>query len=160
MKNIIILTVLLLAGPRLSLAQPEVPTSVLLTFDELHPTAEDPLWEQREEIFIAAFNDREGFKKVFFTEQGQWLETRQRISRGALPQGVATFIRQHYAKADITFLAKVLRARALLYRVESELPGEIVVKELDSRGNLLLEKRINFDPQHTFDSLPLRDRAM
>ncbi len=153
MKNVLLI-ILLLTAPLLAFAQPQIPNPVLLAFEELHPTIEDPLWEKREGALVATFNDGDGLKKVFFSQDGQWQETRLRIGRASLPEGVDNFINRHYAQADVTFLAKVFRGSDLVYRVESELPGAVVVKELDEHGNLLREDRIRFDAQLAPDAGP------
>ena len=126
-------------------AQDEVPMEVRTTFDILNPTVEEVFWEFREGAYVAAFQAPGGFTKAFFDQEGKWLETRIRVSMHLLPEKVTGFIDKHYWNADVTYVGKVLLPGGIkAYRIESELPSEIVIKILDGEGSLLDEQRISF----------------
>ena len=128
----------------ITLAADTIPKAVLHTFTQLYPDIEAPFWEHRHDGVVAIFNDEEGMKKAFFREDGAWMETRIRIARSELPTGVQRFIREHYHEAEISFYGKVYTANGTWYRVESELPGKVVLKNLDDQGMLMDEQVISF----------------
>ncbi|HMQ49552.1 MAG TPA: hypothetical protein PKA00_18840 [Saprospiraceae bacterium] len=119
-----------------------IPDAVQKAFHQLFPAIENPFWENRQEGLVATFRDEEGFKKVFFTPEGQWQETRLRVYPAELPIGIKNFIQTHYQVADITYLGRIESAESVYYRIESELPDRIVLKKLDEQGVLLQEEVI------------------
>ncbi len=121
-----------------------VPELVEKAFRKDFPEVVNVYWEQRAEAFVAMFQDEEGLKKVFYTASGNWVETRIRLKIKSLPDGVRHFIQKHYQNADITFAGKVLRPNELMYRIESELPGAVIVKLLTEAGHLLKEEQFTF----------------
>jgi hypothetical protein len=123
-------------------SQEPIPTPVETAFSESFPHIEAPFWEKREGAFSAMFADEEGLKKAFFNESGDWLETRIRQDREALPLGVQKFIDDHYQDAYISYMGVVETPDGLHYRVESELSSQIVIKLLTEAGELQEEKRI------------------
>lgn len=128
-----------------SFGQEKVPAVVLTAFSDREPFAEDVFWEFREDAFVGMFSDVEGLKKMFFDQTGEWLETRTRIARTALPIRVTAFINQHYGTADITYIGRVDEPKRTLYRIESELASAVVIKLLDEQGTLLDENRIEWN---------------
>lgn len=126
----------------ISLAQQIAPKSVELAFSERYPTIENPFWEYREGAIVAMFSAYDGLKKVFFHNDGTWLETRTRLGLEDLPTGVSKFVNKNYKNADITFVGKVEHPDGIRYRVESELTSAIVIKLLSAEGKLLNKERI------------------
>ncbi|MEZ5043508.1 MAG: PepSY-like domain-containing protein [Saprospiraceae bacterium] len=124
--------------------QKNTPSAVLEAFQKLEPKVQTPIWEYREGAFVAMFSHVDGLKKVFFNEEGEWLETRTRIAYESLPSGVKRFIDDHYAAANITYIGKVDQHDSTFYRVESELLSSVVIKLLDEQGILLKENRIDW----------------
>ncbi len=125
------------------LASEPVPLVVKSAFEMMHPATSVLLWEYREEAWVATFQDRRGLTKVFLETDGQWIETRIRTSIHSMPGAVLDFIRSSYGQADITYVGQVIRpGMDAVYRVESELPGEILIKEISSEGWLQKEHRI------------------
>jgi len=124
-------------------AREPVPLVVKSAFEMMHPATSVLLWEYREEAWVATFRDRRGLTKVFLQADGKWLETRIRTSIHSMPGAVLEFIRGSYGQADITYAGRVIRpGMDAVYRVESELPGEILIKEISSDGWLRKEHRI------------------
>ncbi len=125
-------------------AYASVPELVEKAFRKDFPEIVNVYWEQRAEVFVAMFQDKEGLKKVFYTPSGNWVETRIRLEMNDLPDGVRRFIQEHYQDAAVTFAGKVLSPNELVYRIESELPDAVVVKLLSETGVLLKEEQIAF----------------
>lgn len=144
MKNLLVSICLLLFSAPSIMANGPIPESVQKTFIQLYPEIESPFWENRHDGIVATFLDNEGLKKAFFQPDGQWVETRIRMSIGQLPAGVSRFIRKNYVDAEITFCGKVYTPKGIWYRVESELPGKVVLKTLDESGALIEEQAILF----------------
>lgn len=125
-------------------SQKEISSSALAAFSEREPDVSTAFWEYREGAFVAMFSHLDGLKKMFFNEEGKWLETRTRIDRESLPAGVKLFIDEHYAGADITYIGRVDQPTRTTYRVESELMTSVVIKLLNEQGVLLSENRIDW----------------
>lgn len=123
-------------------AQTNTPTAVLDAFSELNPAVDNPFWEFREGSFVAMFSHEEGLKKVFFDQEGEWLETRTRLMAPALPAGVKQFVEELYATKQITYIGKVEQPTRTVYRVESETNSTVSIKLLDQGGELLKEDKI------------------
>lgn len=123
-------------------AQKSTPVAVLNAFAELNPEVNNPFWECREGAFVAMFSHEDGLKKVFFDQDGQWLETRTRLMVPALPKGVKQFVEQLYATRQITYLGKVEQPSRTIYRVETETLNNVSIKLLNEGGEILEEDRI------------------
>lgn len=133
-----------------SIAQESIPVEVQSALYDFHPTAEDVFWEHREGAIVANFFTSGDLTKVYFDEEGNWLETRARTFIHKMPKPVAAFIHRHYRNAEISYTGEVSWPDGRkAYRVESELPSEIVVKIISESGELLEEKRIAFQPIET-----------
>lgn len=143
MKNITFLLMSLFLSLNL-LSQNYTPGPVLEAFSELEPNVSSPFWEYREGAYVAMFPHLNGLKKVFFNEEGKWLETRTRLDHDLLPVGVQRFINDHYANADITYIGKVDQPDRSVYRIESEFSKSVVIKLLNEQGDLLNENRIDW----------------
>ena len=143
MKNIIFLLLSLLISIS-SFGQKNTPSSVLEAFHKLEPDVSTPFWEYREGAHVAMFPHMDGLKKMFFNEDGDWLETRTRLEKESLPAGVKGFITDRYAEADITYVGKVDQPHRTLYRIESELNSSVIIKLLNEDGVLLSENRIDW----------------
>jgi hypothetical protein len=131
--------------PLMAFASGTIPEVVQQRFDDLYPGVETPYWEHsNEQHYVAIFPTPEGLRKAFFNRQGQWLETRLRLPLSQLPSGVRQFIAAHYQDAQLTFTGQVYQEGRFWYRVESELPDRVVLKELDPSGQLLSESVITF----------------
>lgn len=143
-------------------AQRDIPTIVKQSFESKYSQAEDPFWDFREGSYVANFQAKEGLTKVFIHPEGDWLETRIRMSVSSLPKYVRNFVDQHYQNAEITFAGKVIRENEVLYRIESELPTAVIVKLLNEEGSLIEEKRIDFGAVESImpDLEPLPARKM
>ncbi len=152
MRNtILFLSIWVIGSP--SFAQESIPPEVQSALYDFHPTAEDVFWEHREGAMVANFFTSGDLTKVFFDEEANWLETRARTSIHEMPKAVAAFIHQHYRNAEISYTGVVSWPDGRkAYRVESELPSEVVVKILSESGKLLDEKRITFQPIETTGS--------
>ena len=124
--------------------QNNTPGLVLEAFSEREPEVLNPHWEYREGAFVAMYPHIDGLKKVFFNEEGEWLETRTRLAQESLPVGVKQFINERYAEADITYVGKVDQLERTLYRVESELNTSVVIKLLNEQGVLVDENKIDW----------------
>ena len=111
-------------------------------FNKLAPEVSNPFWEFREGAVVAMFSHEEGLKKIFFNEEGRWLETRTRLTAPALPEGVKAFVEQLYATTLITYIGKVEQPSQILYRVETESADAVSIKLLNESGRLLEEDRI------------------
>ena len=123
----------------------EIPQSVKDAFAEQYPGITDPLWEKRPEGMVATFRDLQGLKKVFFSEAGNWLETRHKLHVDELPLGVIDFIDTHNGEGGvISFAGRVSSPQGTMYRIESEFPQEVVIKILDASGMLLEKQRVSF----------------
>lgn len=122
-----------------------VPGVVQDAFDKMYPLAIEAFWEKREGALVANFQGEEGLTKVFFDDQGTWLETRIRKDFSEMPAAVQRFVNAYYSTADITFAGKMFRNDEVLYRIESELNAEVVIKLLDENGGLVEENRITLD---------------
>ena len=142
MKNSILALLLWAAATSATSANDNIPAAVRESFAQLYPEIEAPFWEERHDGIVAFFQDEEGLKKAFFQEDGSWIETRIRLGRGELPEGVNNFIRENYREAEISFCGKVYTESGAWYRVESELPDRIVLKTLDEEGTLIEERAI------------------
>lgn len=123
-------------------AQDNIPTTVLAAFHELAPEVKSPFWEFREGAFVAMFSHEKGLKKVFFNQDGQWLETRTRLMAPALPKGVKQFVEQLYTTALITYIGEVEQPARTVYRVETESIDTVSIKLLSEGGELLEENQI------------------
>ncbi|MCB0634975.1 MAG: PepSY-like domain-containing protein [Lewinella sp.] len=131
--------------PLTAMASDTVPEAVQQGFRDLYPNVETPHWELRhDQQYVATFPSPEGLRKAFFNEQGHWLETRLRLPIEELPTGVRQFIRQYYPDAHITFTGQIYQKDGFRYRVESELPDRVVLKDLDPTGQLINESVITF----------------
>lgn len=153
MRNILVLfTAFLLNYPMI--AQEPIPVNVRSALYVHHPTAEGVYWEHRKEGIVANFQTPNGLTKVFFQEDGQWLETRIRTGLAAIPNPITQYLDEHFAKADISYAGKTLKPDgSTVYRIESELPSEIVVKIFDEEGMLLQEQRIPFQEIELQDAI-------
>ncbi len=138
--SFVFLTIFLLNA---SFAQRTVPEAARGAFGQLYSSIENPFWEYREGANVAMFSDENGLKKVFFDNNGEWLETRTRMKPTDLPSDVFNYLDIHYQDADVTYAGKVNRPDGTFYRVESELPGVIVVKLLNEQGNLVEQENID-----------------
>ena len=146
-----------------AIAQEEISPKVQSAIYAFHPTTEDVIWETREEALVATFQHPDGPTKVFFDEEGRWLEIRIRKSVHLLPKGVRQYIEEHYQDAHITYAVKFRRPEGeTLYWIELELPTEVVVKILSKEGVLLDEERIPFHTLRSYDPslLPLPTREI
>jgi hypothetical protein len=141
-KSPILLSFFLL--PLIGIAQPKIPVAVLNTLTSMYAQVDNPFWDIREGAHVANFVGEEGLTKVFIDPEGNWEETRIRMSVNSLPKKVRNFIEEHYREAAVTFAGKVVRPDDVVYRVESELPTAVVVKLLSKEGILLTENRIDF----------------
>ncbi len=142
MKKLSLILLIVLASSVAALANNQIPAAVQQKFTQLYPEIEMPFWETRHDGIVAIFQDEEGLKKAFFQEDGRWVETRIRMGREELPKGVNNFIRENYREAEISFCGKVYTDSGIWYRIESELPGRIVLKELNEDGILIEERTI------------------
>lgn len=140
MKNLWLSLSFFLFSAAALLANGHIPEVVQKTFTQLYPEIENPFWENRHDGIVATFKDKEVLKKAFFKPDGQWIETRIRMGLGLLPTGVENFVRENYQNADISFCGKVYAPGGVWYRVESELPGKVVLKTLDESGKLIEEQ--------------------
>lgn len=154
MKKLILFMLLLIAAHIGSLAASEVPRSVQDAFARLYPQITTYNWEHRPEGIVATFVDEEGLKKAFFSSDGHWIETRNRMAQDQLPAPVQTFIQRNYQGATISFAGRVYNPNGVWYRVESELSDRVVLKNLDTDGTLIEERTIWFST-----SLPLSKPA-
>lgn len=148
MKNALILMLGLFICIELSAQQP-TPEPVLEAFAERMPDVATPFWEAREGAFVAMFPHTDGLKKMFFEEDGTWVETRTRLQLASMPIGVQRFVEAHYGEADVTYMGKVEQSNRTTYRVESELDNSIVIKSLNEKGTLLKEDRIELNARKT-----------
>lgn len=159
MRNILLFLGICMIGSQ-SIAQESIPIEVQSALYDFHPTAEDVFWEHREGAIVANFFTSGDLTKVYFDEKGNWLETRARTSIHEMPEAVTAFIDQHYQNAEISYTGVVQWPDGRkAYRVESELPSEIVVKIISESGELLEEKRIAFQPIETgsvIQTLPIK----
>lgn len=142
MKSFLLSSLFCVLSLPFAIANNTVPEAALKVFQQLFPKIESPFWENRQEAVVATFRDDEGLKKVFFTPEGQWQETRLRVYLSELPRGVRSFIDAHYQEAEITYLGLVQATGSVHYRVESEFADRIVLKKLDKQGILLEEEII------------------
>lgn len=142
MKKILICILFCLSSLITAYTNNTIPEIVKTMFTQLYPQIEAPFWEDRSDGIVATFMDAEGLKKVFFNEDGRWIETRIYINRAQLPEGVQQFVKENYQAADITFCGKVHSDSGQWYRIESELPDRVVLKTLDESGSLIEEETI------------------
>lgn len=126
-------------------AQESVPPKIQSALYTFHPTMEDVSWEFREGFPAATFQGRSGLTTVLFNEDGEWVEKRIRISAHLLPGAVRAYIRERNEDAHISYAARVLQPddRDTVYRIESELPSEMLLQLLSKNGELLEEERIS-----------------
>lgn len=144
MKKLMLCLTLLVAVQFNLLAATEVPKVVQDAFARLYPQITTLDWEHRPEGIVATFVDEEGLKKAFFSAEGHWMETRNRMVMDQLPAPVQTFIRQNYQSASVSFAGRVYHPKGVWYRVESEFSDRVVLKNLDADGTLMEERIIWF----------------
>ncbi len=123
-----------------------IPPRVKAAFTQLFPEVHeaDVYWEARKEALVATFNEDGDFKKAFFAEDGEWLETRIRLYPTALPRSVFQYLKKHHSDVDVTFLGKVLLPDGFLYRIEWETFEEVVIELVDKQGTLVEASTIPF----------------
>lgn len=155
MKTAIVSALLLVLSFPVALAFSSIPEAVQNSFSNMYPAVKSPFWEIRPEGIVATFRDEEGLKKAFFSEAGEWMETRIRLGLDQLPHGVQLFIKNNYRDAEISFCGKVNTPQGVRYRVESELPDRVLLKNLDAEGQLIDEHAILFS---TAVAVPVRGR--
>lgn len=142
MKEVIGLLLCLMISLGTVQAQSNPPIAVVEAFNKLEPEVKNPFWEFREGAIVAMFSHEEGLKKVFFNQEGEWLETRTRLMAPALPKGVKAFVQKLYATTLITYIGKVEQPSQVLYRVETESDDVVSIRLLNESGQLLEEDRI------------------
>lgn len=142
MKTAIVGAFLLILSLPAASAFSSIPEAVQNSFSKMYPAVKSPFWEIRPEGLVATFRDEEGLKKAFFSEAGEWLETRVRLGLDQMPEGVQDFIKNNYRDAEISFCGKVYTPQGIRYRVESELPDRILLKNLNTEGKLIDEHAI------------------
>ena len=133
------------------------PSAIKSIFTQMFPEAEDVLWEKWGREVVAIFRDWKGLKKAFFTEQGIWLETREKLKTHQLPIYVQTTLYESYPNMEVTYAGKIYRPQEIIYRVESESEKSVIVKLFEESGTLISEKVIRFSiPQS--EVLPMLPR--
>lgn len=152
MKNSLFVLVLSLFVLSSITANNGVPLIVRTSFTALYPSIKAPFWEVKNDQVVALFNDQEGMKKVFFQKNGDWMETRHRLSVAQLPTALKDFVEENYATAEITFAGKITSETGSWYRIESEFEDRIVLKDLEASGVLISQEEINFSFQNIVPS--------
>lgn len=76
----------------------------------------------------------EGLKKIFFNEEGCWLEIRICLMVLVFFEGVKVFVEQFYVIILIIYIGKVEQFLQILYRVEIELVDVVFIKLLNESG--------------------------
>ncbi|MCB0563437.1 MAG: PepSY-like domain-containing protein [Phaeodactylibacter sp.] len=144
MKGIIVIAFALMST--FGWANEQIPESVKAAFEQMYPEVPQPdvYWEVQKDGIVATFNEDDGLKKVFFKEDGAWLETRVRLYPNQLPRPVFNYMERARSNSDVTFLAKVLHPGGFFYRIESENFEEVVIELLDRQGSLLDTQHIPF----------------
>ena len=142
MKNFLLILFFSISFSATAFANGPVPKVVINSFIQLYPQIECPVWENGQDGIVATFLDIDGIKKAFFEENGRWLETRIQIQKDQLPEEIDQFLQKNYGEANIIFCGKVYSADGEWYRVESELPDRVVLKNLDEEGQLIEEESI------------------
>lgn len=120
------------------------PAKVQTIFAKMFPGVENVLWEKWNDEVVAIFRDSEGMKKAFFSDQGVWRETRQKIKSHQLPLYVQTILHESYPGMEVTYAGKVYRPQEIIYRVESESTEKVIVKIFEEGGTLVSEETIRF----------------
>ncbi len=126
------------------LANDVAPKAVQQKFSEMYPDARLISWGALPEGLVATFRDREGLKKAFYKETGEWLETRVRVGLVQLPEALSAAFLTHYQDGAISSIHKVHAPQYVRYQVEIELPDRILLDVYDSEGRLLEKSTILF----------------
>lgn len=142
MKKITCLFIGLLVSLTSLHTQEGTPKAVLNAFSKLKPEVSQPFWEFREGAFVAMFAHKEGLKKIFFDQEGKWLETRTRLQAPALPKDVKQYVERLYTTRLITYIGKVEQPTRTSYRIETESASTVSINILSKEGILLEEDTI------------------
>lgn len=143
MKTVIISIVCFFALQAVS-ANDMIPKTVQQKFSGMYPHAQLISWEVLPEGLVATFRDKEGLKKAFYKDTGEWIETRARAGLAQLPQGLNAVLLANHKESEISFITKVYSPRGIRYRVETELPDRILLYLYDSEGRLLESSTLMF----------------
>lgn len=104
------------------------------------------IWGVQDESYVASFtDDRDQFNKVFFSGQGDWLQTQVRLYPSQLPRSVYHYYERNHFEKDVTFLALVqLPEGGEEYRVEWETYDAVYIERISPAGELLEVRSISF----------------
>ena len=141
--QIILPAILLLCQPLAG--QEQIPESTKYTFQRLYPKADYVYWQDQQDAVVATFLADQGLKKTLFTDSGEWIETRLRMTSEELPAGVQKFIRENYRGAEIVFCGRVYNENGAWFRIESEYADRTVLRMVDWFGDLIIEKEILYE---------------
>lgn len=112
-----------------------VPTAVKNSLAKKYPTATNVTWEKEKVNYEANWGGKSGEdNSVQFTPSGNFIEIVNAIQISELPNGVSSYVKQHYNGAKITEAGRVTDAKGKI-SYEAEVNKKDLV--FDEKGNFI-----------------------
>ena len=136
--------------------QATVPEAVKAQFSELYNENIDPVWKMQNDQFVALFQDREGMKMAFFTDQAQWVETKIFQTHQELPEYIQYLLLDGNPIGAILFCGKVYNAHKAWYQIEQQHEDNLISKAItifeDEQNKEIITYEMSRPQDHLEDS--------
>jgi hypothetical protein len=114
-----------------------VPAPVKTAFAKLYPTIKKVAWDKEGTNYEASFKDKVDMS-LLFASDGKLLETETTIPISQLPEGVTSYIKEHYKKAVIKDAAKIVKSSGeTVFEAEVKINNKSKDLMFDSNGKFI-----------------------
>jgi len=145
MKNLVLITVLLVAFSMQSCAQKsdskDAPEKVLTSFKAKFPDAEKTKWEmETDSEWEVEFNWKGKEYSANFSTDGEWRETEYEIKETEIPSNIRAILDQNFPDYEIEDAEIAETPAGKYYEMEIEAGEEAYEVTIDVKGNLTKNK--------------------
>lgn len=146
MKNswlvlVVIIFCVLLPTFFLSGQETPVPKAVMESHKKMYPTAEELIWEQEENTYLAVFDEGGFTRKATYNRKGIWQQTITSLELEELPLSIQKFLNHNYGLEEYNRIRKIEIPTVVKYFVKLEIENNTIILTFDEDGKLL-EKEI------------------